>query len=102
VTVIGAVKSRMIGLAQDLRAAATLRRTEKSLNGYLMRLFIMGMLLVVLPLKMLIQLGIVGFVLAALKVAVAVGLVALVLAAAFAVGEIARRRKGAGGPETAP
>jgi mannose/fructose/N-acetylgalactosamine-specific phosphotransferase system component IIC len=88
-----AVTARLLRLWRDLRAAASLRRTERSVTTYALRVICMALILVVLPLQKLIQLGLIGFILAALKVAVGLAIVAAALALVFAAQEIARRRR---------
>jgi hypothetical protein len=88
-----AVTARLLRLWRDLRAAASLRRTERHPTTYALRLICMALILVVLPLQKLIQLGLIGFILAALKVAVGLAIVTAALALVFAAQEIARRRR---------
>ncbi len=86
------VGARLERMKRDLLALVTLRRRESAFGPYAMRLFALAMLLLVLPIKAFVQLGIVGGVLATLKFGLVAALVAGALAAAFAVGEAARRR----------
>jgi hypothetical protein len=78
---------------RDLRALVTLRRHERRWQTYALRLAVVAMIVVVIPAKKLIQLGIIGSILALLKTALAVGAVAAMLAVFFAVQEIGRRRR---------
>ncbi|SEA45703.1 hypothetical protein [Rubrimonas cliftonensis] len=91
-TVRGHVQARLLRLWRDLRSMATLRRREKRLSTYLLRLLCLA-LLAALPIKKLIQLGALGFLLATVKAAVAVALVVGVLATAFAIEAVLRRRR---------
>lgn len=90
-TIKRVVKARLWRLWTGLREMATLRRREKKLSTYLLRLLVLTML-AALPLKKLYSLGIVDAVLALIKVGIAAALVAGVLGAAFAAQEVARRR----------
>jgi hypothetical protein len=87
-----AVAARLLRLWRDLRDAADPRRREKRFATWALRVLSMAMILGVIPVWKLIQLGPVGFVLAALKVAFAAALLTAALAAVFAAQEIARRR----------
>jgi hypothetical protein len=100
-TVSRAVSARLLRLWRDLRAAASLRRTERSATTYALRLICMALILAVLPAKKLMQLGLLGFILAAFKVAVALAIVTAALAVAFAAQELARRRRRARGEAAA-
>jgi hypothetical protein len=92
-TVSRAVSARLMRLWRDLREAASLRRTERHPTTYVLRLICMALILVALPLQKLIQLGLPGFILAAIKVALAAAVLTGALAAVFAAQEIARRRR---------
>lgn len=92
-TVQRVVLARLRRVGRDLLALVTLRRHEKRWQTYALRLVVVAMIVVVIPVKKLIQLGFVSAVLAVLKTAVAVGAVAVLLAAWFAVQEILRRRR---------
>lgn len=87
-----AVRARLLALWADLRAAASLRRREKRLSTYLLRLACMALILIVLPVQKLVQLGLVGFLLATLKTALAAAVVVALLAAVFALDEWRARR----------
>ncbi len=87
------VRARLLALWADLRGAVTLRRSEKRFTTYALRLLCVGLILVVLPVKKLMQLGLVGSVMALIKVALAVGFVVALLAAWFAFEEWSRRRR---------
>lgn len=87
------VLARLGRVARDLRALVTLRRHEKRWQTYGLRLLVVVMIVVVIPAKKLMQLGIVDTVLALLKTGLAVGAVAMLLAGWFAVQELLRRRR---------
>ena len=87
------VLARLLRVVRDLRALVTLRRHEARWQTYALRLFVVAMIVVVIPAKKLIQLGIVGSILALAKTALAVGLVAALLGVFFAGQEVARRRR---------
>ena len=87
------VLARLSRVLRDLQALVTLRRHERRWQTYALRLAVVAMIVVVIPLKKLIQLGIIGSILALVKTALAVGVVAAMLAVFFAVQEIARRRR---------
>jgi hypothetical protein len=78
---------------KDLLGLVTLRRRESSLEGYVIRLFCVGMIVVVLPVLKLVQLGPVGFALALVKVALGAALVAALLALVLFVEVYLQRRK---------
>ena len=86
------VGARLERMKRDLLALVTLRRRESAFGPYAMRLFALAMLLLVLPIKAFVQLGIVGGLLATLKFGLVAALVAGALAVAFAIGEATRRR----------
>ena len=88
-----AVRARLERLKRDLLHYVTLRRREKKLSGYLLRLFILFALLIVLPVKKLVQLGLVGAILATLKTAFAAGVVIAALAIGFTIAEFLKRRR---------
>ena len=79
------VMARLTRTGRDLLGLVTLRRHESSLEGYIIRLFCVGMIVVVLPVLKLIQLGLLGFVLALIKVALAGLLVVLALGIIYLV-----------------
>lgn len=85
------VKARLRELGAGLLHHATLRRREKRLTGYLLRLFVIAMLTAVVALKV-VQLGPIGALLAFVKVGVAAALVVGALAAVFAAQEWLKRR----------
>ena len=87
------IRARLERMKRDLLHFVTLRRREKAFAPYLMRLFVLAMLLLVLPVKKFVQLGVIGGFLALVKTGLAAGLVILGLAVAFAIGEAARRRR---------
>jgi hypothetical protein len=89
-----AATARLRELAAGLRGIATLRRHERRTSTYALRLACLALLLVALPVAKLIQLGVLGLVLALLKVAVGVALVAGLLWLTFAAEEWAKRRRG--------
>lgn len=91
-TLARVVLARLRRTGRDLLRLVTLKRHEKTWQTYALRLFVVAMIVVVIPLKKLIQLGLVGTVLALVKTAVAVALVAAGLAIVFAVQELGRRR----------
>lgn len=95
-TVTRVVLARLRRTGRDLLALVTLRRHEKRWQTYALRLVVVAMIVVVIPLKKLIQLGIVDAVLAMLKAGLAVALVAAALAAIYAMQEMRRRRRMAG------
>ncbi len=88
-----AVAARLLRLARDLAGAATLRRTEARASTYALRLLCLGLLGAVAVAKA-VQLGPLGFALAALKAAAGVALVAGALSAVLALQDIARRGRG--------
>lgn len=92
-TIRRAVSARLLRLWRDLRSVASLRRTEPHPTTYALRLVCVAAILVGLPLQKLIQLGLLGFILAALKVALGVAIVTAAIAVVFAAQEIARRRR---------
>lgn len=87
------VLARLMRVLRDLRALVTLRRHEARWQTYALRLFVVAMIVVVIPAKKLIQLGIVGSILALVKTALAVAVVAAALGVFFALQEVARRRR---------
>jgi uncharacterized membrane protein len=87
------VLARLARVLRDLRALVTLRRHEARWQTYALRLFVVAMIVVVIPAKKLVQLGIVGSVLALMKTALAIAFVAAMLAVFFAAQELARRRR---------
>lgn len=93
-SVSDAATGRLLGLLRGLRGAVTLRRHERRLSTYFLRLTCLGLLLVVLPLEKLVRLGPLDAVLALLKVGAGAALVAGVLWLAFVVEEFLRRRRG--------
>jgi hypothetical protein len=93
VTIKRAVRTRLERVKRDLLHYVTWRRREKKLTGYLLRLLILFMLLVVFPIKKLVQLGILGFILATLKTGFAAAIVIGGLALGFAIQEFLRRRR---------
>lgn len=90
------VLARLRRTGRDLLGLVTLRRHEKRWQTYALRLFVVAMIVVVIPVKKLLQLGVVDAILALLKAGVAVALVAAGLAAIYAVQETRRRRRLAG------
>jgi hypothetical protein len=95
-TLTRVVRARLARTGRDLMGLVTLRRREASLESYVIRLFCVGMLVVVLPVLKLVQLGPVGFLLAAIKVALVLTLVTLLLSLVYAVQAWQRRRSLAG------
>jgi hypothetical protein len=95
-TVTRIVLARLRRTGRDLLGLVTLRRHEKRWQTYALRLFVVAMIVVVIPVKKLLQLGVVDAILALLKAGVAVGLVAAGLGAIYAVQELHRRRRQAG------
>ena len=90
------VRARLARTGRDLLGLVTLRRREASLESYVIRLFCVGMLVVVLPVLKLVQLGLLGFLLAAVKVALVLALLTLLLSLVYAVQAWNRRRTIAG------
>jgi hypothetical protein len=84
--------ARLARLWRDLRGAVTLRRHEKRVWTYVLRLLVVGLVLA-LPLKKLFQLGPVDGALALVKAGIAAGLVSLCLGLWFALSEAARQRR---------
>jgi hypothetical protein len=92
-TVSRAVRARLLRRWTELRGLVTLRRHEKRWTTYALRLTCLALILVVLPAKKVMQLGILGSLLGLLKVALAAAAVVGVLAAVFAIEEWMRRRR---------
>lgn len=86
------VRARLARKGRDLLGLITLRRHESGVEGYIIRLFCMGMLVIVLPLVKLVQLGPIGFLLAAIKVLLGGLLVAAMLGLIYLVQAWYRRR----------
>ena len=87
------IRAKLERMKRDLLHFVTLQRREKALTPYLLRLFILAVLIVILPIKKFVQLGVVGGLLATMKTVFAAGVVILGLVIAFALGEAARRRR---------
>lgn len=90
-TVRRVVAARLLRLWRDLLGYVTLRRHEKRWQTYALRLVVVAMIVVVIPAKKVIQLGILSLVLALVKTAVAAALLVALLAAVFAAQELSRR-----------
>jgi hypothetical protein len=88
-----AVGARLERLKRDLLHYVTLRRREKKLTGYLLRLFVLFIALIVFPILKLVQLGPLGFAMGTLKTLLAAGVVIAGLAVGFALVEFGRRRR---------
>ena len=83
------IRAKLERMKRDLLHFVTLKRREKALTPYLLRLFILAVLIVILPIKKFVQLGVVGGLLATMKTVFAAGVVILGLVIAFAL----RRRR---------
>lgn len=86
------VRARLARTGRDLLGLVTLKRHESSIEGYVIRLFCVGMIVVVLPVLKLVQLGVIGFLLALVKVALAGLLVTVALGIIYLVQAWYRRR----------
>jgi hypothetical protein len=93
VTLRRAVTARLERLRRDLLHYVTWRRREKKLSGYLLRLFVLFVALIVFPILKLVQLGVIGFAMGTLKTFLAAGVVIAGLALGFTIAEFLKRRR---------